>query len=205
MENKCIESPESNEGSFVELSSLLKEIEIDKNASIKSSGEEKISPRVVQDTTKSNHLPIPPEVKFKLEEWGIPLDEGVRKIIKDHDISQVWGAIRHIEETWETINNPRGVFLYQVPRQEKEKSLKNPLIPEFLEWYSQAIIEGLVQARPAEHLPLDQFREPKVFLRDGHLMAWRKVAAGEGNTLASPEQMVEFFQKLRGYYEAAKK
>jgi len=79
----------------------------------------------VQDTTTSDPLSIPPEVKFKLEEWGISLDEAVRKMIEDHDISQVWGALRHIEETWETINNPRGVFLYQVPRQEKEKSLKN--------------------------------------------------------------------------------
>jgi hypothetical protein len=205
IENKCIENSESNKGNFVELSSLLKEIKIDKNTSIQSSGERKISPQVVQDTTTSDPLSIPPEVKFKLEEWGISLDEAVRKMIEDHDISQVWGALRHIEETWETINNPRGVFLYQVPRQEKEKSLKNLLIPEFLHWYERAIIEGSVQARPPEYLPLDQFREPKVFLPDGQLIAWRKAAAGEYDIPASPQQMAEFFDKLRGCYGTTEK
>lgn len=126
-------------------------------------------------------------------------------MIEDHDISQVWGAIRHIDETWETINNPRGVFLYQVPRQEKEKSLKNPLNREFLQWYEQAIIEGSVQARSPEYLPLDQFREPKVFLPDGQLIAWRKVAAGEYDTAASPQQMAEFFEILRGCYGTSQK
>ena len=194
IKNKCIENSEEEQGNFGKLSAVLEEMVIDKNLSLKSWQEEEISRQVIPDS-----------VRVKLQELGISLDERVCKVIEDHDISQVWGAIRHIEETWETINNPRGVFLYQVPRQEKEKSLKNPLNREFLQWYEQAIIEGSVQARSPEYLPLDQFREPKVFLPDGQLIAWRKVAAGEYDTAASPQQMAEFFEILRGCYGTSQK
>lgn len=194
IKNKCIENSEEEQGNFGKLSAVLEEMVIDKNLSVRSWQEEEISRQVIPDL-----------VRVKLQELGIPFDERVCKVIDDHDISQVWGAIRHIDETWETINNPRGVFLYQVPRQEKEKSLKNPLNREFLQWYEQAIIEGSVQARSPEYLPLDQFREPKVFLPDGQLIAWCKVAAGEYDTAASPQQMTEFFEILRGCYGTSQK
>jgi hypothetical protein len=37
--------------------------------------------------------------------------------LASHHISQAYGAIAHIENTWETISNPRGVFLYQIGKQ----------------------------------------------------------------------------------------
>ena len=55
-----------------------------------------------------------------MEELEIPLDGRVRKALASHDISQAYGAAAHIERTWETINNPRGVFLFQISRQPVE-------------------------------------------------------------------------------------
>jgi hypothetical protein len=57
---------------------------------------------------------IPQELKSKLEELSIPLDNRVRTAIASHHISQAYSAIAHIENTWESISNPRGVFLYQI-------------------------------------------------------------------------------------------
>ena len=71
-----------------------------------------------------NDYQIPAELKAKLEELNIPLDAKVMKAIASHDISQVKGAIAHIENTWETIKNPRGVFLYQVSKQPIEERKK---------------------------------------------------------------------------------
>ena len=41
--------------------------------------------------------------------------------IANHDISQAYGAAAHVENTWETINNPKSVFLFQLPQQPVEK------------------------------------------------------------------------------------
>jgi hypothetical protein len=60
---------------------------------------------------------IPQELKAKLEELSIPLDKKVRNAISSNHVSQAYGAIAHIENTWETISNPRGVFLFQIARQ----------------------------------------------------------------------------------------
>jgi hypothetical protein len=46
-------------------------------------------------------------------------------------------------DTWETINNPRSVFLYQLPKQAIEK-MPQQLSQEFLDWYQGAIAEGIV-------------------------------------------------------------
>ncbi|MDJ0617062.1 MAG: hypothetical protein QNJ63_10000 [Calothrix sp. MO_192.B10] len=63
---------------------------------------------------------IPQDLRNKLEGLEIPLDGRVRKAIASHHISQAYGAVAHIERTWETINNPRGVFLFQISRQPVE-------------------------------------------------------------------------------------
>ncbi len=63
---------------------------------------------------------IPQDLRNKLQELEIPLDGRVRKAIASHDLSQAYGAVAHIERTWETINNPRGVFLFQIARQPVE-------------------------------------------------------------------------------------
>ena len=60
---------------------------------------------------------IPPDLRNKLEELSIPLDNKVLKAIASHHLSQAYGASAHIENTWETISNPRGVFLFQIARQ----------------------------------------------------------------------------------------
>ncbi len=64
---------------------------------------------------------IPEELKEKLLELEIPLDNKVISAIASHDISQAYGACAHVENTWETITNPRGVFLFQLPKQPIEK------------------------------------------------------------------------------------
>jgi hypothetical protein len=63
---------------------------------------------------------IPQELKAKLENLSIPLDNRVRSAIASHHISQAYSAIAHIENTRETISNPRGVFLFQINKQPVE-------------------------------------------------------------------------------------
>ena len=82
---------------------------------------EKVPRAVVRQTTKVIQTPqIPQDLINKLEELEIPLDERVRSEIASHHLSQAYGAVAHIENTWESINNPRGVFLFQLPRQPVE-------------------------------------------------------------------------------------
>ena len=73
---------------------------------------------------KDNDSRIPVEIQAKLEELNIPLDAKVSKAIASYHISQVKGAIAHVENTWESIKNPRGVFLYQLPKQPIEERKK---------------------------------------------------------------------------------
>jgi hypothetical protein len=70
-----------------------------------------------QDAT----LEVPDDLKEKLRELEIPLDSKVLGAIARHDILQAYGAAAHVEKTWETISNPRSVFLYQLPKQPVEK------------------------------------------------------------------------------------
>ena len=79
--------------------------------SIPNSGERR------NPTPNKNNSQIPEDLKSKLEELEIPLDGRVRKAIASHDLSQAYGAVAHVERTWETISNPRGVFLFQITRQ----------------------------------------------------------------------------------------
>lgn len=74
---------------------------------------------------------IPQDLKQKLEELNIRLDNFVISQINKFDISQAYGAVAHVENTIETINNPRSVFLYQLPKQPVEKlgSLHRVLTP----------------------------------------------------------------------------
>ena len=64
---------------------------------------------------------IPDDLKEKLRELEITLDSKVISAIASHDISQAYGAVAHVENTWETITNPRGIFLFQLPKQPIEK------------------------------------------------------------------------------------
>ncbi|MDJ0719555.1 MAG: hypothetical protein QNJ54_35930 [Prochloraceae cyanobacterium] len=67
-----------------------------------------------------NNSQIPADLKEKLEQLEIPLDSRVIKAIANHHISQAYGAVAHVEKTWETIENPRGVFLFQISKQPVE-------------------------------------------------------------------------------------
>ena len=64
---------------------------------------------------------IPADIKEKLQQLNIPLDERVRSAIAKYHRSQILGAIDHITNTWETINNPLSIFLYQLPKQKVEQ------------------------------------------------------------------------------------
>ena len=87
----------------------------------------KIIPPRKNSTTSNNRSSsffaeeIPNDLKEKLRELEIPLDSKVLGAIARHDISQAYGACAHVEKTWETISNPRSVFLYQLPKQPVEK------------------------------------------------------------------------------------
>jgi len=71
----------------------------------------------LQATAATSTPEISQELSRKLEALDIPLDEKVRSAIASHHLSQAYGAIAHIENTRDSINNPRGVFLYQITRQ----------------------------------------------------------------------------------------
>ena len=84
---------------------------------------------------------IPEDLISKLKDLGISLDGEIKRTIAEHDISQAYGAVKHVENTWETINNPRGVFLHQIPLQRVQKGPK-PISEDFLEWYQWASADG---------------------------------------------------------------
>ena len=64
---------------------------------------------------------IPDDFKEKLRELNITLDPKVSEAIANHHISQAYGAAAHVENTWDSVSNPRGVFLFQLPRQPVEQ------------------------------------------------------------------------------------
>ncbi len=132
------------------------------------------SPR--HPVTQSPNADIPEDLISKLKDLGISLDGEVRRAIADHDMSQAYGAIKHVENTWETINNPRGVFLHQIPNQRVQKGPK-PISENFLEWYQWAIADGLVIDYPVKYLSTNSRGEPKVKLTidPGWAEDWKKV------------------------------
>ncbi len=85
-----------------------------------------VPPRVVQNKSQAiqkrpTKEDIPRDLVERLEELEIPLDEKVLDAIASHHISQAYGAATHVENTWDNIKNPRGVFLFQLPKQKIEK------------------------------------------------------------------------------------
>ena len=83
--------------------------------------------KVLTDTQKTNreqpqkNTLIPADIKEKLQQLQIPLDERVRGAINKYHRSQILGAIDHVRDTWETINDPKKIFLYQLPKQKVEQ------------------------------------------------------------------------------------
>ena len=112
----------------------IQEVKEEKNLVSKAIEVEEVPRDVVQETTKiitpskkfdtserKKSVELPQDLQEKLQELEIPLDNQVRKAIASHHISQAYGAAAHVENTWDTINNPRSVFLYQLPKQPIEK------------------------------------------------------------------------------------
>ncbi len=184
--NKKVDGTEQN---YSEEATINEEKQINP----KDSGKDQSSASVVQTTTtrvtsqeispeakakKISHeaVDIPEDLISKLKDLGITIDEQVKRTILDHDISQAYGAIKHVENTWETINNPRGVFLFQLPKQRVQKG-PAPISEGFLEWYQWAISDGLVIDYPARYLPTNFKGEPKVKLviDPGWAEDWEKV------------------------------
>jgi hypothetical protein len=86
--------------------------------------EDKPSPKiekVLKKINSANSSNIPQDLRNKLEELEIILDSKVLKAISSHHISQAYGAAAHVEKTWETIDNPKSIFLYQLPKQPVEQ------------------------------------------------------------------------------------
>ena len=171
--------------------------------------EEKVSRAVIQKNTEVQQTTdIPQDLIDKLEELEIPLDSKVKAAIASHHISQAYGAARHVEDTWATINNPRAVFLYQLPKQPMEKA-KQRFSPEFLDWYRQAVAEGVVEDIPPEWLPLDHYHEPKVRLSRPDpvtgapytLVEWRRLQRepdyDPNQNMASLASLTELLEQLK--------
>jgi hypothetical protein len=78
-------------------------------------------PKIQKQVKTVNSSNIPQDLRNKLEELNIPLDSKVLKAISSHHISQAYGAVAHIEKTWETIDNSKSIFLYQLPKQPVER------------------------------------------------------------------------------------
>ena len=80
---------------------------------------------VIQDNSEELEIDyrfgIPEELKKRLQRVDIHLDRKVVDAIACHDISQVLGALNHIENTRDNIKNTRSVFLFQLPKQPIEK------------------------------------------------------------------------------------
>ena len=146
---------------------------------------------------------IPEDLISKLKDLGISLDGEVKRTIADHDISQAYGAVRHVENTWETINNPRGVFLHQIPLQRVQKGPK-PISENFLEWYQWAIADGLVIDRPVKSLMTNSRGEPKVNLTIDPAWAedWQKVRDNPDDyrQKLDPTTKKEIWAKMRGMF-----
>ena len=97
----------------------------------------KITRDVVQEKSKvlNSSRTISRDVERRLEELGIVIDQKVLDAIASHHISQTYGAIAHIEKTFDSINNARGVFLFQLPKQKVEQVGSR---------YSEDILKNLV-------------------------------------------------------------
>jgi hypothetical protein len=78
-------------------------------------------PKIQKQVKTVNSSNIPQNLINKLEELEITLDSSVLKAISSHHISQAYGAAAHVEKTWETIDNPKSIFLYQLPKQPVEQ------------------------------------------------------------------------------------
>ena len=75
---------------------------------------------ITLDVTQKKHE-IPEDLAERLRMSQIPLSDEVINKIAQHHISQAYGAVTHVENTWTTIRDPKAVFLYQISRQPIEQ------------------------------------------------------------------------------------
>ncbi|MEM7756542.1 MAG: hypothetical protein AAF298_00220 [Cyanobacteria bacterium P01_A01_bin.40] len=117
---------------------------------------------------------IPEELAERLRECRISLTEQVLVKISNHHISQAYGAITHVENTWTTIQDPKAIFLYQLSKQPIEKlGQRHP--PEWLERQKReqlAINDEIARGRPSiKEMPRFQALKEKLAKKIGTLQA----------------------------------
>lgn len=71
------------------------------------------------------HLPLP--ILKRIVDLGIPLDNQVIALLNEVHISQINGALNHIEESFDTIKSTKAVFLFKAPKMPVEKSVLYPV------------------------------------------------------------------------------
>lgn len=71
------------------------------------------------------HIPLP--ILKRIVDLGIPLDNQVIALLKEVDVSQINGALNHIEETFDTIKSPKAILLHKAPKMPVEKKLLHPV------------------------------------------------------------------------------
>ena len=175
---------------------------------------EKYGVNLTRKTEESEFSGIPKDLYEKLTELEIPIDAKVRKAVVTHDLSQAYGAVAHVEKTRSTIQNPRGVFLYQLPKQsvtnrQKSEDRRRKKEAEFLAWYEAAIAEGIVEDVPPQYLSRDGQNQPLVRLKQTDLRArapyrtepWQQVRDGKTNYV-EPDK--NFFKQIREKVEQIK-
>ncbi|MCT7975255.1 hypothetical protein [Laspinema olomoucense] len=129
---------------------------------------EQIFRKPEEDAPQEKSPNIPRDLYAKLQELQILTgnpgkDASVLRAIAAKDISQAYGAAAHVERSFETCSNPKSVFLFQLPKQPKEKL--GPIQP----------------VKTAE-----DFRLPIAILKKTYPGTWREAAAYHGY---SPEEI----------------
>lgn len=76
----------------------------------------KVTPAVTQNKHKT-----PQDLLERLRISEVKTSEQVLLKISQHHISQAYGAIAHVENTFATIKDPTAIFLFQLPKQPVEK------------------------------------------------------------------------------------
>lgn len=113
--NRALEKEETPQ-SMSPLSKVL-----NSSTGIENSKSNRNKPVIQTPKQHSQNTEIPDDIKEKLQQINIPPIERVRGAINKYHRSQILGAIDHVINTWETINDPKKIFFYQLPKQKVEQ------------------------------------------------------------------------------------
>ena len=126
----------------------------------------------------SKKYDIPEELMKRLEALKIPLSEQVRVAIAKHHISQAYGAVSWVENSWGSIRDPKAIFLFQLPKQPIERL--GQLYPDSLLEKQKREIEAIEEERKNGIPPLPKgFQAVKQRLLDKKNTNPRMLPKGE--------------------------